>query len=244
MSAADRRSVLRGAAAALLVPVLAAVPLRAAAHGARFAPPHEPMLYRRRLERGLADGASFSVSRGFEVRFLHQAGGYLVDGRQVEVEVDAPEALAAFVRLEREREERGLFPLLLDAGGAIAAGAGTPVATRLDDAVREALAVLEARPHAPAERAELVRFVNAFHQSAGKLLTELPRDLFAPVETSRSERRAIALPGGDAGEVAVTFTAERDPATGLMRHAEREVVTVLDGDRRRTLESWSLDTLV
>jgi hypothetical protein len=243
MSATDRRAVMRCAAAALLLPALSALPLRTLAQGPRFAPPAGPMLYTRRLERGLADGAAFVVSRGFEVRFQPEASGYLVDGRQVEVQVDAPEALAAFVQIEREREERGLFPLRLDAGGAIAAGAGTPLATRLDEAVRAALAALETRSHGPAERAELVQFVNAFHQSAGTLMTELPRDLFAPAETPRSERREVVLPGGESGEVAVTFSATRDPATGLMRQAQREVVTVLDGARRRTVESWRLDPL-
>jgi hypothetical protein len=243
MSAADRRAVLRYAAVAMLLPALAAAPLRAAAQGFRFAPPAGPMLYTRRLERGLRDGAAFVVSRSFEVRFRPESPGYRVDGAQVGVEVEAPEALAAFGRIEREREEVGLFPLRLDAGGAIAAGAGTPVASRLDDAVREAAAVLEARPQAPAERAELLRFVNAFHQSAGQLLTELPRDLFAPAEAERSEHREIALPGGEAGAVTVTFSAARDPATGLMRQARREVVTELAGDRRRTLETWRLEPL-
>jgi len=243
MISTGRRSVLRGAAAAMLLPAMSALPLRAFALGSRFAPPAGPMLYARRLERWLADGAAFVVSRSFEVRFEPVGGGYRVHGRQVEVEVEAPEALAAFVRIEREREERGLFPLLLDAGGTIAAAAGAPLATRLDDAVRAALATLETRSHGPAERAELVRFVNAFHQSAGQLMTELPRDLFAPADTPRSERREVVLPGGDAGEVAVTFTATRDDATGLMRQAQREVVTLLHGARRRTVESWRLGPL-
>ena len=178
-----------------------------------------------------------------KVRFAHAADGFRVEGHQVGVEVEAPEELAAFARIEREREERGLFPLLLDAHGRIADGAGTPVATRLDEAVREILAQLAARPHTAAERAELVGFVNAFHQSAGRLVTELPRDLFAPAAAPRSESREVALPGGDSGEVTVTFSAARDPATGLMRQALREVVTRLHGDRRRTLESWRLAPL-
>jgi hypothetical protein len=243
VSAVDRRAVLRLAAGALLLPLTSV----AAAHPARssmgFSPPDGPMLYTRRLERALAGGARLVVSRSFSVRFRHAAAGFSVEGEQVGVEVEAPEPLAGFARIEREREERGLFPLLLDAAGLIAGGAGVPLATRLDAAVREALEALEARPYDPAERAELVQFVNAFHQSAGKLVTELPRDLFAPAETPRSETRAVALPSGDSGEVVVTFSAARDPATGLMRQALREVVTQLNGDRRRTLESWQLNPL-
>jgi hypothetical protein len=41
----------------------------------------------------------------------------------------------------------------------------------------------------------------------------------------------------------VIFTAERDPATGLMREARREIVTQVSGDLRRTVESWTLTSL-
>lgn len=238
--ATDRRTLLRYAAAAAAFPVAAAASAHPAGGSFRFAPPEEPMLYTRRLERALPGASRLVVSRSFAVRFRPWEGGFLVEGEQRDVEVEAPEQLAQFARIEREREERGLFPLLLDAGGTIAGSAGTPTATRLDAAIREALAEIESRGHAPAVRAELVRFVSAFHQSAGRLVTELPHDLFAPHDAPRSERRAVALPGGDSGEVTVTFTAARDPATGLMRQALREVVTELGGERRTTLESWRL----
>jgi hypothetical protein len=243
VSVADRRAVLRLAAGALLLPWASVVAAHPASPSSGFAPPDGPMLYIRRLERALAGGARLVVARSFAVRFRHAADGFRVEGQQVGVEVEAPEQLAGFARIEREREERGLFPLSLDAAGLIADGTGVPLATRLDAAVRETLATLEARPYDAAERAALVQFVNAFHQSAGQLVTELPRDLFAPAETPRSESRAVALPGGDSGEVVVTFSAARDPSTGLMRQALREVVTELHGDRRRTLESWHLGPL-
>ena len=76
------------------------------------------------------------------------------------------------------------------------------------------------------------------------MITPLPVDLFAPVEMSRRESRQVALPGGEAGEVAVTFTAERDPRTGLMRQATREVRTRLSGDLRSTVETWRLEPLL
>ena len=242
MSGADRRALLRLVAGALILPLAAAIPARAAST-ARFAPPAGPMRYTRRLERELGRGGRMVVSCSFTVRFRPEPTGFLVEGEQVDVAVEAPDNLAEFVRLERERRELGLFPLLLDPAGGIAGGPTTPLASQLDAVVREALAQLSTHTRDPEERAELVRFLNALHQSAGRIATKLPDDLFAPGPTPRSEHREIALPGGDAGEVTVTFAAERDPATGLMRAARREVVTSLEGERRRTLESWTLTPL-
>src|SRR3990170_5977639 len=100
VSAADRRAVLRLAAGMLLLPWTSV----AAAHPARpatgFAPPDGPMLYTRRLERALAGGARLVVSRSFAVRFRHAAEGFKVEGEQVGVEVEAPESLAGFARIE------------------------------------------------------------------------------------------------------------------------------------------------
>lgn len=240
MRRADRRTLLRFAAGALLLPVVSsAARAQAPAH---FEPPLAPMRYTRRLERGLADGKQLIVSRAFQVRFVQRPGGFRVDGEQVEVEVEAPEALAAFAQIERDRREQGLFPILLDSAGHIA-GTLAPMEAQLEAAVREAAAQIDRRQRDEAERADLLRFANAIHQSAGKVVTELPRDLFAPVAALRSETRAVELPGGGEGEVTVTFSAARDPVTGLMRDALREVVTQLGIDRRRTVESWRLDPL-
>lgn len=106
MSGTDRRSVLRLAAAALLVPIASAATGALAGSVGRFTPPAGPMLYTRRLERGLRDGASIVVSRRFSVEFRRQGDGYRVDGQQVGVDVSAPEALAEFARIERERQAR------------------------------------------------------------------------------------------------------------------------------------------
>lgn len=234
----DRRNVLRLSAAALLLPMLSAG-IAHAAGPARFAPPAGPMLYSRRLERAMGGGYRFVVERRFAVRFVQVTGGFRVDGEQVGVEVEAPGALAEFARIERERLEAGLFPLLLDAEGGIAGGMATPLATRLDEAVRAALDQVGAQEHAPAERSELERFIVAFHQGATRLMTELPQDLFAP-GSPRHETREVALPGGDSGAVTVSFAATRDPTTGVMREALREVLTTLEGGQRRTLENWTL----
>lgn len=235
----DRRALLRLAGAATVLQLIRAVPA-AALSVDRFAPTAEPMRYKRRLERGLAGGATLTVSRSFLVCFLPSDNGFRVEGEQTDVAVDAPAALAPLARLERERVETGLFPLRLDASGTIRSMAPYSASTRLDEAVREVSARIDRWNHSPAEREELRAFVNAVHQSAGALTTELPRDLFAPLDFPRQESRAIALPDGDAGEMRLTFTAIRDPATGLMREAQREVTTEVSGDLRRTVESWSL----
>ena len=240
MTAIDRRSLLRCGAAAMAI---AALPARGAAPAAGFDPPSTPMRYTRRLERGLPGGASFAVSRSFAIRFLREAGGFRVEGEQVAVAVEAPEPLAEFARIERERRETGLFPLALDSSGAIRGLAPGVDTGRLDEAVRAALARIDAGSHPQAERERLRAFVEAVDRSAGAILTELPRDLFAPVDCPRSERRAVALPGGDRGEVRLSFDAERDSLSGLMRTARREVVTDIAGDLRRTVESWTLTPL-
>lgn len=234
MNAVDRRTVLRLGLGAAIVPLIPAGPACAAG---RFAPPAGPMRYIRRLARGLGDGAEIVVVRQFAIRFLPAADGFRIEGEQVGVEVEAPARLARFAQLERERVEAALFPLLLDGEGRIVAKRAGQPSAQLDAAVREAL---ERLPRGTGERDALRRLVEAVHQGAGRMLTELPPDLFAPSATPRAETREVALPGGGAGTVAVTFSALSEPATGLLREARREVLTTLSGETRRTLETWQL----
>jgi hypothetical protein len=234
--------MLRLAATAAAIPLVPVFPAAALSTG-RFAPPAGSMLYMRRLERGLADRARLVVGRSFAVRFVPEVMGFRVDGSQVAVEVVGPKALESLVRLERERVETGVFPLELDATGVIRGRPRVTASAQLDEAVREVAARIERWDHTPAERDELRAFVEAVHRSAGDLVTELPPDLFAPVDCPREESRSVALPGGGAGQLRMTFTAERDSATGLMRAARREIVTEVSGDFRRTTESWTLTPL-
>jgi hypothetical protein len=242
VTAIGRRTLLQGAAAAIAFPLVIAA-RDGPAGTARFAPPSTPMLYTRRLERGLVGGASLVVTRRFAVRIVRDGDRFRIEGEQVDVEVEAPPQLEALARLERERVEAALFPLELDAAGAIRTSAQAADSAQLDAAVREATAQIERGPHAPDERAEMHAFVEAVQRNSAALVTELPRDLFAPVELARNESRAVALPGLPEGRVSLRFTAERDPATGLMRAARREIVTEIAGDTRRTVESWTLAPL-
>ncbi|MEO6040705.1 MAG: hypothetical protein ABIP41_02280 [Croceibacterium sp.] len=242
MIVADRRQMLRLAAAAALLPVLAARSA-SALPATRFAPPSAPMRYTRTLRRELAGGAAIVVSRSFSVRFMPLAAGFRIDGEQVAVSVAAPPALARFAELERERRELGLFPLVLDNRGLITGAPSAIDTAGLDEAVKAAAKRFDVAGFAPGERSEADRFVSALHQDASRLVTALPRDLFAPSKLQSAATRDVMLPDGGQGVVTVRFTAQTDPATGLMKQAQREVVTNLSGDQRRTIEDWSLALL-
>lgn len=188
----------------------------------------------------MSDGSAFEVSRSFAVRFVAAGARYRVEGEQLDVTVTAPERLARFAEIERTRHEEALFPLTLDASGLIA-GAGAPIdAGKLELAVREAMSEMGAATLSADNRAEAARFFASLNRNLAQVIAQLPRDLFAPRQSPREARRDVALPGGGAGAVSVRFTAQTDPATGLMSEAEREVVTDLGGDRRQSVESWSL----
>lgn len=241
----DRRALLRLAMAAALAPVFASRGLAAAAAAAApFAPPQAPMRFTRRLERGLPDGNRMIVSRGFAVRFAPVAGGgWSVTGEQADVAVDFPERIAALAALERQRKETGLFPLRLDAAGRIVGGAAPQPSRELDEAVAIVKRELDKHDFSPGDRAQLDAFVRAVHDAGAHMATALPGDLFAPADDATRAERALALPGGEQGTILVTFTAVTDPVTGLMRQAQRDIVTTIADDSRRTREDWTLGLL-
>ncbi|MFC3096548.1 hypothetical protein [Alteraurantiacibacter palmitatis] len=234
----DRRGMLRLAAAAAILPVLASRSPALAAQtdsiAAAIAPPSCTMLYRRTLERQMAGGAIFTVTREYAVHFLPRGTGFEVAGEQVAVRASAPAALARFAALEEDRVDNTLFPLLLNHAGFIEEGASIAENEQLVRSLREAHAQL------PQDAAEAGLALGAIQAAGASLTSQLPRDLFAPANGRREARETITLPWGDAGEVRTLFEAARDPGTGLMREARREVVTSLAGDERRSVEMWAL----
>lgn len=235
--------MLRVAALALLLPSLTIAPRAALAQGTGFAPPSAPMLYTRRLDRALPGGEAFVVSRSFSVTFVPEpGGGYRVDGEQVAVKVDAPEALAAFARMEEARREKALFPLHLDQAGLIAGEEDYAPPRQLEQAIAAVLAHVDKGSAGP-ERAEAAAFVSAVHGRSEALVSHLPHDLFAPQDERTSATRSFMLPGGAQGEVSATYVSVSNPKTGLMQSARREVITRVEGSRRKTVESWTLAPL-
>jgi hypothetical protein len=76
--------------------------------------------------------------------------------------------------------------------------------------------------------------------SAQGVPTAWPADLFNPASGERSERRRIALPGGQEGEVHVSVKVIGSQPEGLPRSVERTVTTVLAGTARTSREQWTL----
>ncbi|WP_347302642.1 hypothetical protein V5740_11630 [Croceibacterium sp. TMG7-5b_MA50] len=239
---------------ALAIPALVTLPLPVMAEqvlapppadgqAPRFTPPPTPMLYTRRLQRELADGKLFVVTRSFAIRFEPVADGFRVTGEQVGVEVDAPPSLARFVQLERQRVEQGLFPLQLTATGQIVGLKEVNQAPQLDSAIAQVLTNIAEVVRPAADAAQLARFARAIHENALLLLTTLPPDLFAPEREEHKESRTLNLPDGGEGIVTASYRASRLSGSGLLQAAEREIVTEVDGHRKRTLESWTLTPL-
>jgi hypothetical protein len=233
----DRREFLGVAGAALLLPLGAA----ARAEAAGFAPPAGAMRYTRNLRREMIDGSEIETERFFTVRFVPDAGRYRIEGEEsAPPRVSGPAVIEAFLQLERERRETGLFPIALDRAGRIVdepSRAGSP---QLDRAVEEALHRVAASGLAPDDQAAARTFLFGLHQAAGSLIASPPADLFRPPSAPRGESRDVALPGGGTGTVSLTFAASADPATGLMRKAERQIRTCLGPSERRTSERWTL----
>src|SRR5690606_5753821 len=83
-------------------------------------------------------------------------------------------------------------------------------------------------------------FLTGMQEAAASLITRPPADLFHPSSGGFEDRRDVTLPDGGTGSLSLRFSASVDPASGLMREAERMVVTRVGQSERRTIERWSL----
>lgn len=240
MNNADRRSALLLAFAAGVAPALYANRAMAAPPSGLIAPPDGPMRYSRTVVRQLSDGKEFSAARDFAVTFRRFDGGFMLNGQQTGVRIDAPAALEQFVQIERERDESGMFPIALDAFGQIlSTQVAQPAGPDLPRAIREALSHVSSNVSAD-EREQLAQYLSALQQAGNRVIAYLPTDLFAPVSLSRRDEQRVDLPGGLQGTVESVFECERDAGTGLMRAATRRIVTLVEGTSRTVREDWSL----
>ncbi len=237
----DRRGTLVLGLAAAVAPAVVSTRALALPVERLIHPPEGPMRYSRSVTRDLIDGTPFTVTRDFSIEFRRFSEGFMLRGEQQDVRIDAPEVLAPFAELERVRDESGLFPIALNAFGQILS---SQIARQdgpyLREAVDEAVAEIASHPIGEDEREQVVQFLRALQQVGNRVTAHLPPDLFAPASQSRHDERDIALPGGVAGKVETVFEAERDERTGLMRAANRTVLTRVAQTTRGTRERWSL----
>ncbi|MDC0887231.1 hypothetical protein OAS19_05525 [Altererythrobacter sp.] len=229
-----RRSVLAMGAGGFLATVPGA--LRAAMPVI----PGQACTLSRTLDRILIDGALIRVERQWQVRFSEQDGGYIVEGEQSFVAVDAPPALQPLAKLEASRTESSLFPIRLDTAGLIASTDSGLIAAPMADLLGAAEKFIANAAGGPDRKAQARAFANSLDMHAAKMLSRLPHDLFFPRELSWLESRDVALPDGPVGHVSIQFDAQKDPRSGLLRSAERTVVTTLDEASRTSREIWKL----
>lgn len=228
-------------AAALLPPIAGQVFAQAPAASLRpFAPPDSPLVLTRTVWRTLADGKEIVVRRRYAVQFSRYGEGFLLEGRLLDAAVEAPPMLAAMAELERKRGDDSLFPLLLDAAGRIRHDASARLASPAlrDTARAQANGVIAEAPLGPAQQQESGIFLKQLAMQGAP--TAWPVDLFNPTTGERSERRRLALPGGQEGEVLVSVKVVSANPDGLPRAVERTVTTVLAGSARTSREQWTL----
>lgn len=236
--------LLLWSSAASLLPVgggaLADAELHAQAARTLFEPPAGPMVLTRTVWKTLGDGKQIVVSRRYAVSFSRNASGFDVEGRLLDASVDAPGALAVLADIERRRADTGMFPIQLDARGWIhgAKPADERALGPRQEALKGGLRTIEAAgASAQEQREHAAQLALLAQQGIGGVW---PSDLFNPLQPRRHNRREIALPDGQVGEVDVTIVVRAMLPSGLPEAVERTVVTRLGGTERVSREEWTL----
>lgn len=233
------------AGAAVLLTALAPVELaRADASGpaARFAPPVEQLMLSRTLIRELSDGKQIKVTRRYAVHFAPTEGGFLLDGKLVDVSVDVPPLLNGLADIERRRDDSGMFPVRIDSSGTILAGQGSTPLGRpaYDEMTARATSVL-AGTGMPKENLQLgTRFVSQTLQAAPR--SPWPADLLRIPPGEHRQSRTVALAGGAEGRIEVVTRVDALLPCGLPSSIERTIITLLAGTKRVSREIWTFQT--
>lgn len=217
--------------------------LRAQNAQAPFQPPLGPIRFSRMLERTLHDGRPLKITRHWQARFLPLGRGYMVEGQQSGVSVEAPSGLEPFADLERSRVEQALFPLTLDSAGQIMGGGKTNPADLVERAAQLAMARIGMSGVHPSGLADARRFLSTLQTSATEALAALPVDLFLPQQGEWEEARNVDLPDGGNGTVRVSFRSRLDQSGHCLAEAQREIITTIGQTSRKTSEMWQIEPL-
>jgi hypothetical protein len=232
----SRAAWLLGAAA--ILPVAAIGAAQASPAASAFIPTPAPLLLTRTLRHVLHDGNAVVSRRSYRVRFVADHGGFRIEGALADVAVEAPPGLEALAQLERRRPDTGLFPMRLDAAGAIVPTPDAPPSAEQRQALELAAGQIARMGLAASETGQAQAFVSRLQAQPHR--TVWPRDLFHPRPGARREERTIPLANGLRGQVTTEIEASADPATGLLGAFRRKVTTELDGNTRVVIEEWTL----
>lgn len=234
----SRRTILLASIAAA-APVMAAIAPTAQANppeSSRFSPPSQATITRT-LWRYLSDGNAIVVTRRYDVTFVPTGEGFRIDGKLVDAEVDAPAELAVLAELERTRADNS-FPITLDRSGRIVADA-PPVSSVQREALRAGVEQIANASSMPAARKrEMMGQFDMVAAAGGQSPT--PAELFIGTAGERHERRAVPLPGGEAGEIELAVKVQDLVEGRLAKSVEKVVTTRLAGTTRVSKEVWSV----
>lgn len=232
------RAVWLAAAAAILpVAAMSAAETPKPAAGL-FKPTAAPLILTRTLRHMMHDGTAIVTRRSYRVQITPEGNGFEIAGTLSEVSVEAPPGLEALAALERRRPDPGIFPIKVDAAGMIVPAADPEPSRQQRQAIGTASADIARMNLASTDAEQAQGFVSQFQTKPYR--TYWPLDLFHPASGTRREQRAIALDGGQQGQVTTVIEASADRASGLVSDFTRTVVTDLGGDKRTVIEEWTL----
>lgn len=216
--------------------------LARAAGVARFAPPHVPMLFKSRIWHDLGNDVALITQRTFEVRFTPVSEGYRLEGTQVASEIDAPEELAPLAEIWRRTPLTTLFPFSVDIDGFVIPNSGpnpAPVPD-LSESIDVALDMLRKDGTSETAINDAQSFFQWLQKAANEIGSDVPRDLMVPPAELQKASKVVELPGGTSGTIEISFLGTTWPDFGLLRDAERHIVTRVEGTSQRSRDNWAL----
>ncbi|MEP0189339.1 MAG: hypothetical protein ABJP70_03325 [Erythrobacter sp.] len=237
MTQIDRRVALGamiGAGALFAMPATAAQ---------RLELPQSPMRLTRRLDREMGRGAKVVVTRDWSVQFAQQRSGIAISGEQTSVNVEAPESVAAFAELEEQRSTSGMFPFLLSENGLITKTGQYVEVYDEAKAIQMAQGKIQNSELSYESREGILLALGVLQSSFSSLLDQMPADLFFPASKPVKRVQTVDLQNGVTGEFELTYAALSSKQGAWLKHAERQVITRIGSDERRSREVWSMAPL-
>ena len=107
-------------------------------------------------------------------------------------------------------------------------------------AIDTARALFASLPTIAPDREQAAIFLAGLGRMSASAVSQLPRDLFYPAAGADTDTRAVTLPDGSEGSIAVQTDAETNGVSGLLTSCERRITTRLPDGVRLAAERWSL----